>query len=842
MAKKKNQKQGFKKQWILFVNKHRPALISSAFVVLVAILSTMGQSTWFKSSLLEVSHPFNGTIYPIAKSPDYTKWPGNVKVDRYESIEEKYLAALPDYNDALKEMSATELDKNPKVKNAKLTFPVVYLGNYHNDHEEDSGSHLAVDIRVPVGTPVQNIANGVVTKAQLSSSGFGNHMCVKHSAAPDPDNAETQGSFYSCYNHMDALYVEQGEFIMKGEIVGTSGNTGTSTTPHLHFQIDRDNAPWHPYWPFSWAEASAASLSFFEAVSAGLNKDKARQMTINPLTWISSNYSEDGLGSVVTASATNNTADTEVLSASSDATENNSNDSNAEPVLSSFEITTDQTQFNTEEQTSLTITAKDQFGNTLKDFKPSSDLIVQSSSGSADFKKVLRFLNGKAKLSVSNTVVESFDITIEQSGVKGDIALNSQEVPEELHASADDENQDNNNEASSDDSSESSENNNQPEETVQKVQVVISGDNYVIAGNPAVIHVELKDENGNAITELKKDINIEVSGKGSLSKNTISAGIVDDKILVNYNSNEEEEAVITIQDQSLSITIASEVKEPSAFRVYTEGDVFLSGSETDLIIQAVDVEGKDTPKYSALGTVSLTIEEGQGTISPNEINSDNFREGKAVVTLSVNEGEKKIKVKAHNGAFIGSSSIIRPKAVDETIFTDVESDHKNAEAIAYLKENEIIGGYDDGSFKPDNEVSRIEALKMLLLALNKGLDPADLVNFPDTESGAWYSPYVGRALNLKMVKGYPDGSFKPANKVNRAEYYKILISAAGIEVPKASFDPFEDVPVGTWFSDPVAYAKEKEITDAQNKFHPEESVTRAEVAETLYRIIQLKNR
>lgn len=838
MAKKKTQKQNLKKQFILFVNKHRPALISSAFVVLVAILSTMGQSTWFKSSLLEVSHPFNGTIYPIEKSPDYTKWPGSVKVDRYESIDGKYLTALPDYNDALKEMSAAELDKNPKVKNAKLTFPVVYLGNYHNDHEEHAGSHLAVDIRVPVGTPVQNIANGVVTKVKESSSGFGNHMCVKHSAAPDPSNPGAKGSFYSCYNHMDEIYAEQGAFMLKGEILGTSGNTGTSTTPHLHFQIDRDNAPWHPYWPFSWAEASAASLSFFEAVSAGLNKDKAKEMTINPLTWISSNYSEEGVGSVLTASTSNTPTATEVLSTSSDSTESNSSDLNSEPELTSFDITTDQTQFHLGENTSLTITAKDQFGNTLKDFKPSSDLIVQSNSGSADFKKVLRFLNGKAKLSVSNTVAESFEINIEQSGVKGNISLASQAVEEVLHASADDENQEDNN-GSSEDTDKLPEVESQPELEEQNVKAVFSGDNYILAGNSAVIYLELKDSEGNAISELQDDLDIEVSGKGSLSKNKIPAGAVDEKILINYTSNEEETAQLNIKDTSYNITVAAEVKEPVAFRVYTEEDVYREGSETELIIQAVDTEGKDTPKYSALGIVKLTLEEGQGTISPNEISADDFREGKAVVKLNVNEGEKKVKVKAHNGAFIGSSSTLRPKAVSENIFTDVASGHKNAEAIAYLKENEIIGGYDDGSFKPDNEVSRIEALKMLLLALNKGLDPADLVNFPDTESSAWYAPYVGRALNLNMVKGYPDGSFKPANKVNRAEYYKILISAAGIEVPKASFDPFEDVPVGTWFTDPVAYAKEKKITDAQNKFHPEESVSRAEVAETLYRIIQL---
>ena len=178
----------------------------------------------------------------------------------------------------------------------------------------------------------------------------------------------------------------------------------------------------------------------------------------------------------------------------------------------------------------------------------------------------------------------------------------------------------------------------------------------------------------------------------------------------------------------------------------------------------------------------------------------------------------------------------------ENIFTDVPFNHKNATAIAYLKDNNIIGGYPDGSFQPNKSVSRIEALKMLLLGLDKGISPSQEVTFPDTDKNAWYSSYIGRALNLGMVKGYPDGSFKPANSVNRAEYYKILLEAAEAQIsqnPKASFS---DVPNDAWFSGYADFAKENKITDATSSFQPSGNVTRAEVAETLYRIIQLNNK
>ena len=75
----------------------------------------------------------------------------------------------------------------------------------------------------------------------------------------------------------------------EGDIIGKCGNTGNvsgSTGEHLHFQIDRQEAPFHPYWPFSFAEAQAAGLGFFEAVNKGLGRENARKYTINPLVYL----------------------------------------------------------------------------------------------------------------------------------------------------------------------------------------------------------------------------------------------------------------------------------------------------------------------------------------------------------------------------------------------------------------------------------------------------------------------------------------------------------------------------------------------------------------------------
>jgi hypothetical protein len=175
------------------------------------------------------------------------------------------------------------------------------------------------------------------------------------------------------------------------------------------------------------------------------------------------------------------------------------------------------------------------------------------------------------------------------------------------------------------------------------------------------------------------------------------------------------------------------------------------------------------------------------------------------------------------------------------IFTDVDSAHQNTKAIQYLKENEIIGGYSDGSFQPDKTVSRVEALKMILLGLKIELQPMLDLGFPDTSNQQWYASFVGTAVNKEIAKGYPDGTFGPGNTVNRAEYLKILLASARIAPDSATEKPYEDVAADAWFASFANYSKLKNIFPISGiLFNGTKGVTRAEVAETLYRLIVLR--
>ncbi|MBT4936282.1 S-layer homology domain-containing protein, partial [Candidatus Peregrinibacteria bacterium] len=103
--------------------------------------------------------------------------------------------------------------------------------------------------------------------------------------------------------------------------------------------------------------------------------------------------------------------------------------------------------------------------------------------------------------------------------------------------------------------------------------------------------------------------------------------------------------------------------------------------------------------------------------------------------------------------------------------------------------------------------------------------------FNDVDDGAWYTKYVYSAKNSDIVKGYSDGSFKPANVVNRAEALKMILEAAGATEYNGTHS-FTDVAADAWFEKYVALAVTKGIVKGRSStsFAPGDPVTRAEIA------------
>ena len=231
----------------------------------------------------------------------------------------------------------------------------------------------------------------------------------------------------------------------------------------------------------------------------------------------------------------------------------------------------------------------------------------------------------------------------------------------------------------------------------------------------------------------------------------------------------------------------------------------------------------------------ITAKEGQAIIIPDRLAVNDFQNGEATVKIKV-DNENRVVLRAQNGALVGESEAISME--EKTLFTDVTRGNNHYEAIKYLYDNGIINGYSDGTFKPNNTVNRVEALKMLMLAFNVGTGPAQQLTFSDTDNGAWYATTLGTAVTKGIVAGYNDGTFKPSQTVNKAEYLKMMFKTNNIEVTDSvTANPYADVPKDTWYA-PYAYlTNRKNLLDVTNNLlDPANGMTRGDVAETIYRL------
>lgn len=95
--------------------------------------------------------------------------------------------------------------------------------------------HQAIDIAAPRGTTVVAADSGFVAHVESSNTGYGRMVIIDHG-----------NGYQTLYAHLNAFYVDVGQSVAKGEAIGQCGNTGNSTGPHLHFEIQLNGVRLNP--------------------------------------------------------------------------------------------------------------------------------------------------------------------------------------------------------------------------------------------------------------------------------------------------------------------------------------------------------------------------------------------------------------------------------------------------------------------------------------------------------------------------------------------------------------------------------------------------------------------
>lgn len=138
-------------------------------------------------------------------------------------VREKKLASIP----SIKPIKETSLKKDVKFLSGfgMRLHPIHKLRRFHN----------GIDFTAPKGTAIQATGNGRVVGVNKTGSGYGKHVLIDHGYG-----------YKTLYAHMSQIDIREGQIVKKGQKIGRVGNTGTSTAPHLHYEVWLNGNPINP--------------------------------------------------------------------------------------------------------------------------------------------------------------------------------------------------------------------------------------------------------------------------------------------------------------------------------------------------------------------------------------------------------------------------------------------------------------------------------------------------------------------------------------------------------------------------------------------------------------------
>jgi len=641
-----------------------------------------------------ISDPFDGTVTPIEYVPEYLAMKESALDKNYLDLPSSVFVKTPKYDTKVLTRNIENLkpwdDEYEETLATRVIYSTVYMWNYNYDYKEYAWSHPAVDIKSPVWAPVRNIANWVVVQVWNQPSWFGNFVVIKHNNVPLP-NWE-YWTIYSNYCHMNEVYVKEWRKIKKWSVIWTVWNTGMSFGSHLHFQIDTDTAPFHPYRPFTWKEARDAKVNFFDAINIWLWKENAIKYTINPAEFVYKN--------------------------------------------------------------------------------------------------------------INNILVKKED----------------------------------------------------------------DKDIVVLSSNKVVNINENKDEKINIITEDNKEdrneekVNTKTSNKEKISKKenndkTQKEVIVDTKI-EEKNKEEEIKEVLKEEVKIEKLALLDDDLELSTNDIVVSDNLDVALSSTQDLLSDISSMNSNIIENNDNIVLESAWEEPKNIIEQNyneqELNSENKKQEENIsVNLEENEDNTSKEVKKEIEEEITADSIFseleKINLDNENIlveewkisFSDLNPDTKYYDAIKFLANKWVINGFSDWTFRINNNITRAESLKVILLSFNKGKNEETSKIFDDVIVKSWENWYISKWIELWLISS-KNKNFYPNRTVNRVEWLKMLLKIANVDVDKYIDKDIslDDVNKNDWYYKYIVYAVENNLLEFNNKFLPEQPLTRWELANMIYLMLE----
>lgn len=283
-----------------------------------------------------------------------------------------------------------------------------------------------------------------------------------------------------------------------------------------------------------------------------------------------------------------------------------------------------------------------------------------------------------------------------------------------------------------------------------------------------------------------------------------------DRVRINYDT----------AYQSFPLTIVS---APTNLTINASGKTANINSKLTFTANATDVDKKSLI-YSP-EQLKWSVEGGIGTITSAGVFTAGNKAGTGKVVAQL--GTKTVSVG------------IEVKTNVTSKFTDILNNNPYITEINYLTSNGVITGYKDGTFKPNNDITRKNAAVIISrimkdIDLNNVTDP----NFKDVPKTHPYYKEIAAVANLGIVNGKENGYFDPNGKLTRAQMAKILVNAYNLS--GTTDKKFTDVPSKHWAANDINILTATGVTTGFNDgtFKPETPISRMHFSVFLYRIDQ----
>lgn len=184
---------------------------------------------------------------------------------KLDKISKKAYVQSKSYDELLKQVRTKNemLSSIPAIQplsNKDLTRMASGYGYRIHPIYKTSKMHTGMDFTAPVGTEIYATGDGTVVEYDVSRRGYGNHVIINHGYG-----------YKTLYGHMKKIKVRPGQKVKRGEVIGWVGSSGTSTAPHLHYEVLKDNRPINPI-NFYYNDLSPAEYEKMLEISSRVNQ------------------------------------------------------------------------------------------------------------------------------------------------------------------------------------------------------------------------------------------------------------------------------------------------------------------------------------------------------------------------------------------------------------------------------------------------------------------------------------------------------------------------------------------------------------------------------------------